>query len=392
MKISFTTIAAVTLALCAALTVSCQKNSGGIPTPPPSDIPEDAVNLSANGTANCYIVAPNSVSVFDAEFKGNSSDLAIGSVADARLVWQSSKGLVNDIYYSTGGKKIVVQTSDEVGNALVAACDASGNILWSWHLWIVNYDPDATAFTTEPNANGTTWTFMDRNLGALNNIRGDFGSFGLLYQWGRKDPFPGTTSYTVMNDDYSYAVDGEPTFYDMDGNALPKFSELASGQGTIDKSIARPDVFFTTEDGYPSKDWTDVSDDNYWGGESMEKTIYDPCPVGYKVPVCDAAGNTPYEWLSYDKISWDNVNNGCDFNGIWFPTTGTRVYASGTLDYNEGFEYSGLWIGTKGQASSNLEEYPDLYGQYMFIIDGKRMFKVSKDARSQGLSVRCVKE
>jgi len=46
--------------------------------------------------------------------------------------------------------------------------------------------------------------------------------------------------------------------------------------------------------------------------------------------------------------------------------------------------------GTFGNASGNLEEYPELYGQDMFIINGKRMFKVSKDKRSQGLSLRCV--
>lgn len=51
-----------------------------------------------------------------------------------------------------------------------------------------------------------------------------------------------------------------------------------------------------------------------------------------------------------------------------------------------------MWIGTAGKASANVQEYPELYGQYMFIINGKRTFKVSKDARSQGMSMRCVKE
>ena len=42
-----------------------------------------------------------------------------------------------------------------------------------------------------------------------------------------------------------------------------------------------------------------------------------------------------------------------------------------------------MWIGTAGKASANIEEYPELYGQYMFIVNGKRTFKVSKDARSR---------
>jgi hypothetical protein len=92
-------------------------------------------------------------------------------------------------------------------------------------------------------------------------------------------------------------------------------------------------------------------------------------------------------------MTWDTENRGCEQNGVWFPTTGTRAYASGTLDYPSGGNpYSGLWIGTKGATASDLTLYPTLYGQYMFIINGRRTFKVSKDRRSQGLSVRCVKE
>lgn len=94
----------------------------------------------------------------------------------------------------------------------------------------------------------------------------------------------------------------------------------------------------------------------------------------------------------YTAGKWDEANRGFEQEGQWFPTTGTRAYASGGLDYTEANPYSGLWIGTKGKASDNLELYPDLYGQYMFIIDSKRMLKVSKDKRSQGMSLRCVKE
>ena len=266
----------------------------------------------------------------------------------------------------------------------------------------------ASLFTTAPNVSGTTWSFMDRNLGALTVERGSFDSHGLLYQWGRKDPFPGTTAFTIMNEDYTYEVDGEPEVYGIDNRVLPKFGLTAEFHGTIEKSIQNPAVFYAmtykhtgvedeygeeiVENDYKTGDWVDVSDDDYWGGESRKKTIYDPCPVGYKVPVCDADGNTPYAWLVYTVGKWDEANRGFEQEGQWFPTTGTRAYASGGLDYTEANPYSGLWIGTKGKASDNLELYPDLYGQYMFIIDSKRMLKVSKDKRSQGMSLRCVKE
>lgn len=373
-----------------------------------AEIPADAVDLSAGGTANCYIVDPGATVRFDAMHKGNSLIELTGEVAGVRLVWQTAKSLVSRLEFDAASGAIYAWTSETPGNALVAATDADGKILWSWHLWITDYDPD-NDYTTAPNASGTTWTFMDRNLGAISTERGSFDNFGMLYQWGRKDPFPGAASFTLMNADYTYEKDGEPELYGFDNNVLPTVSSKTAYHGTMELSIQNPDIFYAmtynhtgeydeydeeiVKNDYPTGDWIDVSDDDYWGGESMEKTIYDPSPVGYKVPVCDAAGNTPYAWLSYAAMTWDNTNNGAEQDGQWFPATGTRAYVTGTLDYPEnGNPYGGLWIGTKGKTSSNLELYPDLYGQYMFIIDGKRTFKVSKDKRSQGMSLRCVRE
>ena len=92
-------------------------------------------------------------------------------------------------------------------------------------------------------------------------------------------------------------------------------------------------------------------------------------------------------------------------NSYYYATHYPRVYAAAErlfgswreaitscgLDYNEGYEYSGLWIGTKGDASKD-PAHPELYGQYKFIIDGRFFNLVSKDARSQGMSLRCVRE
>ena len=395
------------LALVAGIiTTSCTKDDNNESGP---KIPTPEVNLSEGGTANCYIAAPGKTVAFNAEFKGNSTTEAVGDIAAAKVVWQSKAGLIKSIAYDKKGKDIVAEVAAESGNAVVAAVDTAGNVLWSWHLWVADYDPAASLYTTAANASGTTWTFMSRNLGALTEERGSFDSFGLLYQWGRKDPFPGTIDFTVMNDDYTYEVDGEPTLYDGEGNALNKIPDYKDIHGTVEKSILNPMTFYymtyvqtgemdeygnpTYKNDYLTGDWTSPSNDDYWGGVSMHKTIYDPCPVGYKVPVCDADGNTPYAWLQYSKMTWDSEKMGAEQEGQWFPATGTRAYASGTLDFPKGGNpYSGLWIGTAGKAASDLELYPDLYGQYMFIINGKRTFKVSKDKRSQGLSLRCVAE
>ena len=391
--------------LCLAL-ASCDKDPA---KPSGFETPKDAVNLSENGTANSYIVKPGSTVALNAKFKGNSTTELTGEVAGVKLVWQSEKDLVKSLNFASKTFEIVAETNEISGNALIAAVDSEDNILWSWHLWITDYDPATSLYTTEANASGTTWSFMDRNLGTTSTEKGTFGkNAGLIYQWGRKDPFPSAVTYTEQNEDYTYIVDGEPTIYDLEGNELPKIGSKAEYEGSIAKGIAHPDVFYKVgsrdtgeKDEYDNpiyenvprtSDWSDTSDDDAWGGVSMKKTIYDPCPVGYKVPVCDADGNTPYAWLKFANMTWDTENKGATQDGQWFPTIGTRVYASGGLNYAEATAYSGMWIGTAGKASSNLEEYSTLYGQYMFIGNGKRTFKVNKDCRAQGMSLRCVAE
>lgn len=394
------------LACLAALAlVSCEKNNDTEPAVP-SQIVSSATDLSAAGTANCYIAKPGTTVALSTAFKGNSRTESTGDGASASLVWQDAKGLVKSLYFDPEAKVMYAELAELQGNAVVAVLDAAGEVLWSWHLWVVDYDPEASLYTTEANAVGTVWKFMDRNIGATDTNHGSVDCYGMLYQWGRKDPFTSPSCYTIMNEDYSYEEDGERPLYDIEGNVLSKsMRELAEYHGTIGKSVRQPMTFFAMtykesgeigDDGkpvmvndYPTNDWVDVSDDDYWGGVSMQKTIYDPCPVGYKVPVCDAEGNTPYDWMKFADMTWDASNPGANIYGQWFPTAGTRVYASGGLNLTEASPYSGMWIGTAGKASSVNQT---LYGQYMAIMKSKRTFKVMKDSRSQGMSVRCVKE
>ncbi len=390
--------------IAAALWAAAIGGAGSAAAPPP-----DAIDLSAVQTANCYIVTPGSTSFFDATRKGNSPTATIDAGASARLIWQDTKNLISSLEYDSG-VIVAVTASGAEGNAVVAVCDAAGNVLWSWHLWVTDFDPEATAYTTEANSAGTTWTFMDRNMGAM-AASGSFPSHGMLYQWGRKDPFPAPADFTLVADDYSYidGMDGEAELYDIDGNILPKIKDTAAPGGSVELSVANPITFYyvsktdtgeTDEygmpvivDNPPSGDWADTSADDRWGGVSGHKSIYDPCPPGWKVPVNDADGNTPYAWMEYSGMTWDATYGGAIDHGQWFPGCGTRYYMSGANDLpRDGNPYSGMWIGTAGTASANLEEYPTLYGQYMMIVNGKRTYKPGKDRRSQGMSLRAVRD
>lgn len=397
------------VAIAAVAFSSCSDDDGEVVNK--VTVPAEATILSEKETANCYIAAPGTTVAFSTAFKGNSTTASTGDVAACRLLWTDCNGLVSKLEYAPDEKMAVAWLGPQSGNAVIAATDTDGDVLWSWHLWVTDYDPEATAYTTAANASGTTWTFMDRNLGALSASPADgFATHGLIYQWGRKDPFPAPASETELDESYNYVdgKDGEAAIYDISGNRLPAISTYADFHGTVALSVANPMTFYAMTYKYTGEvdeygeeirlndplngDWAEDSDDDFWGGETGKKTMYDPCPPGWKVPVCDADGNTPYAWMKYATMQWDTTNHGAIQDGQWFPACGTRAYVSGGCDYQAANPYGGMWVGTKGKTASDIVAYPTVYGQYMFIINGKRTYKMSKDRRSQGMSVRAVRD
>ena len=123
-----------------------------------------ATDLSSSASANCYIISDAGLYKFKT-VKGNSTT-SVGSVASASILWETfgtdtapePSDLISEICCKEG--YIAFQTADtfKEGNAVIAAKDGSGNILWSWHIW----------FTDQPQShvyNNNAGTMMDRNLG-----------------------------------------------------------------------------------------------------------------------------------------------------------------------------------------------------------------------------------
>ncbi len=110
----------------------------------------------------------------------------------------------SEIFFKTTGAEgnVIVgirkKTDDEkAGGAPPALTDRE--YLWSWHLWITNYNPAELAQNT-----------MDRNIGAMTTT-----DPGFYYQFNRKDPFPHWTA----------------TVYDINGKELTDLRhKLASGE------------------------------------------------------------------------------------------------------------------------------------------------------------------
>lgn len=297
---------------------------------------EDIVPLDKDGiTANCYIVPEAGVYQFPM-VKGNGTE-PVGDVASVEVLWETfgtdkapeQGDLIQIVLHEDNMAYFKTGDNFRKGNALIAARDAGGIILWSWHIWMTDKPQDQLYL----NGAGT---MMDRHLGATSATPGDAGALGLLYQWGRKDPFLGSSSGKE-------AVPAKSTAE----WPVPVKSDATSG--TIENSIAHPMTFITANSA--NDDWC------YTGNESVDntrwksvKTVYDPCPPGYRVPDGGQEGIwakacKKWEWFleTADEDSDYGYNFGSSGSFVnklseaeecWYPVTGGTLSGEGELIFS----------------------------------------------------------
>lgn len=284
-----------------------------------------------------------------AEQRADLPKVSLESKAYVELLWQDTQSLISNVELVGDNKgpysvmKVTTNAAAGAGNALVAVrMGSSGTqsdpIVWSWHVWVTDYDPD-NGGTSYPHNNGEKdYVFMDRNLGATTTTTTDINSMGLTYQWGRKDPFSG--------DNYFYGDGTFRTLYDKNNNPLEETNELAEGNpvGTgiqhveiaesanLANSIANPMTFYYgphSDNRINPADWytndaTGASgNDNLWPS-SGAKSPFDPCPKGWRVP-SSSASRSP--WFLFESVDdpwgWgpgsspaQHVNTGMNFNNV----------------------------------------------------------------------------
>ena len=194
------------------LSSSSPQKGGDTIEPSPGTKPTNPNNTDALKLANTYMVESGKtidIPVIKAYAvwmqKLNLSKESLDGAINIELLWEDNRDLVSKVGLLDGDNKEksifrVFTNKGEEGNAIVVIKIANV-IRWSWHIWVTNYNPNKTE--NQRTIKGES--FMDRNLGALDNTPGDILSMGLLYQWGRKDPFvgasntTGTTSRTLYN-------------------------------------------------------------------------------------------------------------------------------------------------------------------------------------------------
>lgn len=201
----------------------------------------------------------------------------------ARLIWETSRGLVTNVELIHGYVRFKVKytgtgNTTEKGNAVIGVYDKNNKLIWSWHIWVTD---------TPSEVEMSGYTFLDRNLGATvarpGNAAEALQSYGLYYQWGRKDPtmYPPTSDYPIKSlltsSYYNYASQ-EINSSEVRQNVSP----------SLEDAVKYPQYIILPTSGTGgnySYNWMYDNLTNLWGysGGTVTKTIYDPCPFGYRV-------------------------------------------------------------------------------------------------------------
>lgn len=347
-----------------------------------------ATNLSAAGTANSYI-APRmqEIYLFDATVQGNGR--ATTGITpqklkgtSARLIWQTGtaeRAVVCDVGYN--GSRISFRTGTAIGgNALIGLFDAAGRCIWSWHIWATN-----GALTTHVYPSG--YVFMDRNLGAENLDPGDPASRGLYYQWGRKDPFP----YDLAAFDYG------------EGFAFGTYYGEDSSTATVTWAAAHPATLLgrAADPSDPAQrlsSWLGQPSPNLWGNASTggrpttagAKSIYDPCPPGWRVP-------PPEAWTLEQTTVSSTIEGGCYLytGSVWpyYPYAGLlHVMPTGKEMYVGVGIRTQLWTNAPGSPASDPSRVDATTAVSFGVLPPEVLQLYRQNHQAAAYPVRCVKE
>lgn len=308
----------------------------------------------------------------------------------AQLIWESSRLLVSDVELVNGYVKFKVPgindsdkySSDKStyngtkGNAVIGVFDDDNNCLWSWHIWVTD-----TPKTVAYNNNGRPLYFMDRNMGATRAYTTSnaeiLDTYGLYYQWGRKDPSMGPSEYNYSVSDastatyYDYASDEQNTSVPMSLN-YPSLKDAVENPMYLLLPIRKSDKGF-------NYDWLYMAPENIlWGHNhntgTTSKTIYDPCPFGWRVPSgeLDAVmSNSTYtagtRGLSFTGGITDENGNAAK---LFFPYAGYKGKDKGMPAVSSSWSY----VGSKGDYQEGVYNTSNTTGEMLY---GRRRFYIS---------------
>lgn len=371
------------------------------------------IDLSDKYSNSYVITEKNTRYTIDLTHKGESSETFLPE--NAYVLWQTADDLINYSSYDkttgkftffvgheeiTDDKGKVVDTKIPDGNAVVLAFDSESNTIWSWHLWVTGSDVESTAIVT------SVGTFMDRNLGAYHNSNGSvkqndiYRSYGLYYQWGRKDPFVRPVDYRFSGDNdqtvYNYLL-VKSSFYYVD-------TEDSEDVGTEDYARENP-MNFVLGSKDNSYDWIYSShNDNLW--TSGQKSVNDPCPRGWRVPDGDVFEAFDID-ESEDLDALANVRNMYGWHIVdkatgvkmFMPGAGRRSFETGVLTNINNYGYENVpmpWTGYYWTAGTGVEDKAKARSMFFDLNTTRAVnnrYEPGKEMyRANAMQIRCVRE
>lgn len=339
---------------------------------------------------NSYIVAPGvSLSIpvgkayeiweMDPILKTFNEDMS--GTATVELLWQDVKSLISAANLTLTGEgknaKINIKSNPDIknGNAVVVL-KINGTVYWSWHVWITDYNPDLPAGQKTNNG----FTFMDRNLGAYPLSDTESSTIGrttgMYYQWGRKDAMPSAGGYMSGSRAIVYNIDNN-------NNALKTDMSLSEdAKDNLSKSIKNPHNFIKST----ASDWYSLNNEagaNRWNNTNGTKTVFDPCPKGWRVPVGGEGDKSP--WYGVTIPEGETFEKGITFTNLGF------YPASGYYQSTNTF----VPAGTMGSAGFNWTATPSSSQTgraYHFKFNSTTVGISEVIGAANAMPVRCVKE
>jgi len=368
----------------AARQIAVMKANGTRGENAPFDLSRHDVNggPTLQNTANCYIInapgtyqlplvygnaikngQPNTTAYTGSPAISHKANATINSpyIRDieapggALLVWQDAENLVSAVHLDDGKENLVFTIDEDhitPGNAVVAVTNSAGTIMWSWQLWVTGQDVTETKRMFDCHRNYTDMMTVDLGWVSLGGSQAEYAGRSALvriqqeggqiatmkisqmsgteivgacygsepvYQWGRKDPLRPMDGNGGFKQCYSPSS-RTPTY--------------AGGPVDYKESILNPHIFYASTGSWSTvcyaNTWIQgIAANAYgyqgWNYPNEEKTIYDPCPVGFKVPheytffgtttvSLYSSGTSNTNGVNSDSKTW-NVSGG--FNHGW---------------------------------------------------------------------------
>lgn len=258
-------------------------------------------------------------------------------------------------------------------NGVISVLDGSGTVMWSWHIWVW---PDDLTPVTITNNTGVDYNILPVNLATKKDASTSGKMYNWFYQWGRPTPMLPPMSYNSGKDATNYGV--------------KTFTKSSARATTYGKAIKNPHTFYVSS-GNSKYNWFGSSSYyNLWDANctstgnsdnTVVKTVYDPCPVGFKMP----NGNTFTGFSKTNVVGtfnngWKFKRNSNDTTGVFFPASGYRTHSRGALG---GVGSSGcVWL-----SSASIQD-----NACTLDFNSDHVYPQYGINRSNGYSVRPVQE